>query len=57
TDHGGLLSHAAIIAREQGIPAVVGAGGATAALCDGELVTVSGTDGRVWSASYTAFSR
>jgi len=42
TDRGGLLSHAAIVAREFGIPAVVGCSDATAVLKDGVLVRVDG---------------
>lgn len=41
TDQGGRTSHAAIVARELGAVAVVGAGNATAAIRDGQLVTVS----------------
>ena len=47
TDQGGLLSHAAILAREYGIPAVVGTGDATARIPDGALVRVDGTTGEV----------
>lgn len=47
TDGGGPLSHAAIVAREHGIPAVVGTALATQKLHDGELITVDGTGGRV----------
>ncbi|MQB01364.1 MAG: hypothetical protein GEU78_13910 [Actinobacteria bacterium] len=47
TDSGGILSHPAIIAREHGIPAVVGAGNATSLLRDGQTVTVDGTTGVV----------
>src|SRR5690606_10515581 len=47
TDGGGMTCHAAIVARELGIPAVVGARTATATLRDGELVTVDGTKGTV----------
>jgi pyruvate,water dikinase len=46
-DAGGVLSHPAIIAREFGIPAVVGTGSATAALADGQVVRVDGSEGRV----------
>ncbi|MCX6040648.1 MAG: PEP-utilizing enzyme [Caldilinea sp.] len=42
TDSGGALSHSAVIAREYGIPAVVGAGTATRRLMDGEMVEVNG---------------
>ncbi|WP_236638299.1 phosphoenolpyruvate synthase [Mangrovicoccus ximenensis] len=41
TDHGGRTSHAAIISRELGVPAVVGTGNATHVLHDGQTVTVS----------------
>ncbi|WP_280548292.1 phosphoenolpyruvate synthase [Halomonas sp. 11-S5] len=45
TNRGGRTCHAAIIARELGIPAVVGCGDATAALADGRDVTVSCAEG------------
>jgi pyruvate,water dikinase len=45
TNRGGRTCHAAIIARELGIPAVVGCGDATALLADGALVTVSCAEG------------
>lgn len=51
TNRGGRTCHAAIIARELGIPAVVGAGDATTSVPDGEVVTVScveGDTGRVY---------
>ena len=41
------LSHAAIVAREFGLPAVVGAGGAMSCLTDGLRVTVDGGSGTV----------
>jgi pyruvate,water dikinase len=47
TNDGGLLSHQAIIAREYGIPAVVGTSNATTRLTDGQMVTVDGTTGTV----------
>ena len=47
TDIGSALAHASIIAREYGIPAVVGCGDATARLRDGQLVTVDGGAGTV----------
>ena len=46
-DAGGIASHAAIVAREYGIPAVMGTGSGTSALRDGQLVLVDGTRGRV----------
>lgn len=45
TNRGGRTCHAAIIARELGIPAVVGTGNATRTLRDGETVTVSAAEG------------
>jgi pyruvate,water dikinase len=51
TNRGGRTCHAAIIARELGVPAVVGCGDATEVLKDGTLVTVScaeGDEGRIY---------
>jgi pyruvate,water dikinase len=45
TDHGGRTSHAAIVSRELGIPAVVGTGNATQLLKDGQKVTLSCAEG------------
>ena len=45
TDHGGRTAHAAIVSRELGLPAVVGAGEATEILKDGQEVTVSCAQG------------
>ena len=47
TDSGGVLSHAAVVAREYGIPAVVGVRGATSTIRDGESVEVDGDAGLV----------
>ena len=47
TDRGGLLSHAAIVAREYGIPGVVGCTDATRVVPDGALVRVDGAVGEV----------
>ena len=47
TDSGGLLSHAAIVAREYGIPGVVGTRDGTDRITDGERVRVDGDTGRV----------
>ena len=45
TDHGGRTSHAAIVSRELGLPAIVGTGNATHILHDGLEVTVSCAEG------------
>jgi pyruvate,water dikinase len=47
TDGGTLAAHASLVAREYGIPAVVGAGDATLRLRDGQAVTVDGGAGTV----------
>ena len=47
TDRGGLLSHAAIVAREYGIPSVVGTREATSLIADGARVSVDGDKGEV----------
>jgi pyruvate,water dikinase len=47
TDGGSLAAHASLVAREYGIPAVVGTGDATLRLADGQLVTVDGGAGTV----------
>lgn len=47
TDHGGRTSHAAIVSRELGIPAIVGSGTATEILGEGEAITLSCSEGDV----------
>ena len=47
TDTGGVLSHCAVVAREYGIPAVVGTGVATALLRDDQWVEIDGEAGTV----------
>jgi len=47
TDSGGILCHAAVVAREYGIPAVVGVGSATQRLRDGQRVEVDGNRGLI----------
>jgi pyruvate,water dikinase len=49
TDEGGLTSHAAIVSRELGVPAVVGTKEATKKLTDGMLVTVDGEKGIIFA--------
>lgn len=46
-DTGSIASHAAIVAREYGLPAIMGTGDGTTVLADGERITVDGTTGRV----------
>jgi pyruvate,water dikinase len=48
TDRGGRTAHAAIVSRELGIPCVVGAEKATTSLKDGQMITVDGTNGKVY---------
>ncbi|MBI5232090.1 MAG: phosphoenolpyruvate synthase [Coriobacteriales bacterium] len=45
TDHGGRTSHAAIVSREFGLPAIVGTGNATRAIANGQEITVSCAEG------------
>lgn len=47
TDTGGILSHSAVVAREYGIPAVVGTGIGTSVIPDGQMIEVDGNAGRV----------
>lgn len=47
TDTGGVLSHAAVVAREFGLPAVVGTGDATSRIADGRMVELDGMTGDV----------
>ncbi len=47
TDHGGTTSHAAIVSRELGVPAVVGTGSGTQAIRDGQELTLSCAEGEV----------
>lgn len=47
TNTGGVLSHAAVVAREFALPAVVGTGDATTRIADGRLVEIDGTTGIV----------
>ncbi|HSJ53189.1 MAG TPA: PEP-utilizing enzyme, partial [Anaerolineae bacterium] len=47
TDAGGVLSHTAVVAREFGLPAVVGTGEATARIKTGDRIRVNGSTGQV----------
>ncbi len=48
TDQGGITSHAAIVSREMGIPAVVGTQNATKILQDGQIITVDAHNGIIY---------
>ncbi|WP_088810395.1 MULTISPECIES: phosphoenolpyruvate synthase [unclassified Listeria] len=47
TEVGGLMTHGAVIAREYGLPAVVGVDGATSQIKDGQMIRVNGTKGYI----------
>ncbi|WP_129977873.1 phosphoenolpyruvate synthase [Rhodococcus sp. Q1] len=47
TEVGGVMTHGAVIAREYGLPAVVGVEDATRIICDGQRIRVHGTEGYV----------
>ena len=46
-EHGGVLSHASIVARELGIPAVIGATDAVTVLQDNQIVEIDGSSGTI----------
>ena len=48
TDVGESLSHGSIVAREYGIPAVLGTGSATRRISSGQVITVDGSAGKVY---------
>ena len=49
TSEGGVTAHAAIVSREMGIPAIVGAQDALEVLKDGDEITVDGSNGKVFA--------
>jgi pyruvate,water dikinase len=53
TERGGRTSHAAIVSRELGIPAVVGTASATTKLKTGQMITVNGGKGEVYQGALT----
>ena len=53
TDEGGMTSHAAIVSRELGIPAVVGTGNATKVIKDGQEITVDAIRGIIYEGKLT----
>lgn len=57
TDSGGRTSHAAIVSRELGIPAVVGTQNATKILEAGNVVTVNGTKGEIYKGGFSTINR
>ena len=52
TDSGGRTSHAAIVSRELGVPAVVGTVKATKTIKNGQVITVNGTTGEVYKGGF-----
>jgi pyruvate,water dikinase len=54
TDLGGRTSHAAIVSRELGVPAVVGTTNATKILSTNEIITVDGVEGKVYQSDITS---
>ena len=52
TDIGGMMSHAAIVCREYGLPAVTGTGAASAAIKTGQQIRVDGNAGEVTILSF-----
>jgi rifampicin phosphotransferase len=56
TDVGGPLSHSSMVAREYGVPAVLGSGVATQRLSSGQLITVDGDAGTVTPADAASAS-
>jgi pyruvate,water dikinase len=57
TDVGGPLSHGSIVAREYGIPAVLGTGTATGRIRSGQMITVDGGEGKVYLTADSAHHR
>lgn len=57
TDHGGRTSHAAIVSRELGIPAVVGTEKATKILKTGDVVTINGATGEIFKGGSYVFTK
>ncbi len=52
TEKGGRTSHAAIVSRELGVPAIVGVEGATTKLKNDSIITVNGTTGEIFKGSF-----
>ena len=57
TDKGGQTSHAAIVSRELGVPCVVGTSTATKIIKDGDIVTVDGTSGKIYSGDHSSVEK
>lgn len=54
TDRGGQTSHAAIVSRELGVPCVVGTNNATKIIKEGDILTVDGTNGKIYSGEFSS---
>lgn len=52
TDRGGQTSHAAIVSRELGVPCIVGTNEATKKIKEGDIVTVDGSNGKIYSGDH-----
>ncbi|HEX4227009.1 MAG TPA: PEP-utilizing enzyme, partial [Pseudonocardiaceae bacterium] len=56
TEHGGTTSHAAVVARQLGLPCVVGCGDGTLSRLAGRVVTIDGGTGRIYAGTVAASS-
>ncbi|KKQ31742.1 MAG: Phosphoenolpyruvate synthase [Candidatus Shapirobacteria bacterium GW2011_GWF2_37_20] len=54
TDKGGQTSHAAIVSRELGVPCVVGTTTATKLIKEGDIITIDGTTGKIYSGDHSS---
>jgi pyruvate,water dikinase len=54
TDEGGKTSHTAVVARELGVPCIVGVGNATQKLKTGDKITIDGDDGFIYKGEFKA---
>lgn len=57
TNRGGVTSHAAIVSRELGVPAIVGTVNATEVLKDGQVITVDATNGTVYEGALSVIEK
>jgi pyruvate,water dikinase len=57
TEVGGMMTHGSVVAREYGIPAVVGVHQATMRLKDGQKIRVDGTQGKIMVLEQGSFTK